>query len=62
MIAYTCTYTEINRKDSYKYNYGVPIQRVKKFDTFADAVRFSRMVSNTNINVLGKPVIEEISK
>lgn len=62
MIAYTCTYTEIDRKRSDKYNYGVPVQRVRKFDTFADAVRFSRMVSNTNINVLGKPLIEEVSK
>jgi pterin-4a-carbinolamine dehydratase len=63
MNAYKCIYSEVNRKLGTK-TYGQLIERTRKFDTFVEAVAFSRMISNTNINMVGKPIIdiEELSK
>lgn len=57
MNAYKCTYNEVNRKLGTKA-YGQLVQRTRKFDTFSEAVSFSRAISNTNVNMVGRPVIE----
>jgi hypothetical protein len=60
MFVYKCTYSEVNNKLGSK-NYGFLVEHVKKFPTFTEAVNFSRMVANTNTNMVGRPVIEEVS-
>lgn len=60
MFEYKCTYTERDAKPGSK-NYGFLVERVKKFSTFAEAVNFSRMVANTSTNMIGRPIIEEVS-
>jgi len=50
--AYKCSYQEV-MKDSG----GILKNKSKHFATFMDAVKFSRMIANTNINIVGKPVI-----
>lgn len=56
MNAYKCTYKEINRRLGTKY-YGQLVERTRKFSTFNEAVFYSRAISNTNVNMVGKPVI-----
>lgn len=56
MNAYKCTYNEINRKMGTKA-YGQLVERSRKFNTFNEAVSFSRTISNTNMNVVGVPLI-----
>lgn len=60
MFVYKCTYSEVNSKLGSK-NYGFLVEHVKKFPTFAEAVSFSRMVANTSTNMIGRPIIEEVS-
>jgi hypothetical protein len=50
--AYKCSYEEIVTEWG-----GFLKKRSKKFSSFRDAVDFSRMIANTNINIIGKPVI-----
>jgi pterin-4a-carbinolamine dehydratase len=57
MNAYKCTYNEVNRKLGTK-KYGQLMQRTRKFDTFSEAVTFTRTIATTNLNMVGKPVIE----
>lgn len=57
MNAYKCTYNEINRKLGTK-SYGQLVEHTHKFATFNEAVSFSRTISNTNLNMIGKPLIE----
>lgn len=57
MSAYKCTYTEVNRKPGTK-TYGQLVDRVRKFETFGEAVSYSRMIASTNVNMIGKPVID----
>jgi hypothetical protein len=57
---YKCTYFEVNRDRNSK-DYGLLVQRTKKFPGFNDAVNFARLVSNTNINSVGRPIVEEIN-
>lgn len=60
MFQYKCTYLEVNN-DRKSKNFGMLMERVKKFPTFAEAVSFSRVIANTSINMVGKPVIEEVN-
>ena len=61
MLVYKCTYSEVNNKLGSK-NYGYLVDRVMNFNTFADAVSFSRMVANTSTSMVGRPIIEEIDR
>jgi hypothetical protein len=49
------------KNDRKSKNFGMLMERVKKFPTFAEAVSFSRVIANTSINMVGKPVIEEVN-
>lgn len=60
MFKYKCTYSEMNSKLG-SDNYGLLVERVKKFNTFAEAVNFYRVVANTSTNMVGRPIIEEVS-
>lgn len=57
MNAYKCIYNEVNRKLGTK-TYGMIVERTYKFKSFNDAVNFSRLIVNTNANMIGKPIIE----
>lgn len=59
MFQYKCTYMEVNN-DRSSMNFGLLTERVKKFPTFSEAVNFSRVIANTTINMVGRPVIEEV--
>jgi hypothetical protein len=59
MVKYKCTYFEVN-KDQKSKNFGLLVQRTKRFTFFNDAVDFARLVSNTNINAVGRPLVEEV--
>ena len=61
MTAYKCTYMEVN-KERGSATFGYLVERVRRFDTFPEAVQFSRAMSNTTINMVGKPIIEEIDE
>lgn len=61
MFQYKCTYLEVNNDRTSK-NFGMLMERVKKFPTFAEAVSFSRVIANTSINMVGRPIIEEVEK
>ena len=41
--------------------YGFIVTKVKKFKTMQDAAAFSRVLSNNDITLVGKPVIEDVS-
>lgn len=56
MDGYKCTYSEVNREPGTK-GYGQLVERTRKFKTFSEAVSYSRLISNTNVNMVGKPVI-----
>ena len=56
MNGYKCTYIEVNRQPGTK-GYGQLIERSRKFKTFSEAVSYSRLISNTNVDMVGKPVI-----
>lgn len=56
MDGYKCTYSEVNRDPGTK-GYGQLVERTRKFKTFSEAVSYSRLISNTNVNMVGKPVI-----
>lgn len=60
-VQYKCTYFEVNRDRAHK-NYGLLVKRTKKFPLFNQAVDFARLVSNTNINTVGRPIVEEVNK
>ncbi len=60
MVKYKCTYMEVNN-DRSSLNFGMLVERVKKFPTFSEAVNFSRVVANSTINMVGRPVIEEVN-
>ena len=60
MFQYKCTYMEVNNDRGSK-NFGLLMERVKKFPTFAEAVNFSRVIANTSINMVGRPVVEEVN-
>jgi len=59
MAQYKLVYSEVNNDRTSK-NFGYEIEQVKKFHSLNEAVEFSRMLANTNINMRGKPIIEEI--
>ena len=61
MSAFRCVYLEVNN-DRSSSNFGYLVERRKKFDTFPEAVKFSRAIANTCIKVIGKPIIEEIAE
>jgi hypothetical protein len=60
MVKYKCTYTEVNNDRASK-NFGFLVERTKRFTFFNEAADFARKISNTSINMVGKPVIEEDS-
>jgi len=60
MTKYKCTYFEIDRDQNSK-NFGLLLKRTKQFTFFNEAVDFARKVSNTNINSVGRPIVEEIN-
>jgi hypothetical protein len=60
MVKYKCTYMEVNN-DRNSQNFGMLVEHVKKFPTFFEAVDFSRVVANSTINMVGRPVIEEVN-
>jgi len=60
MVKYKCTYMEVNN-DRGSQNFGMLVERTKRFTFFNDAVDFARKISNTSINMVGKPLIEEDS-
>ena len=39
-------------------NFGFIIQKIVKFHDFNEAVCQSRLIANTNVNLIGKPVID----
>lgn len=41
-------------------DFGLLVDKVKRVASFEEAVTFTRIVANTNINLVGKPIIEEI--
>jgi len=49
-------YTEVDRKLGTK-TYGQLVERAREFPTFSEAVSYSRLIMNTNVNMIGKPVI-----
>lgn len=57
MSAYKCIYSEVNRKLGTK-DYGLLVQRTRKFETLREAVSYSRAISNANVNMVGRPIIE----
>ena len=59
MVKYKCTYFEVNRDQNSK-NFGLLLKRTKQFTFFNEAVDFARRVSNTNINSVGRPIVEEV--
>jgi len=61
MSAFRCVYFEVNN-DRRSSNFGYLVERKKKFATFPEAVKFSRAIANTCVNVVGKPIIEEIAE
>lgn len=61
MTQFKCIYTEVN-DDRKSKNYGMLVERVKKFPTFAEAVTFSRRVANTGMHIVGRPIIEEVER
>jgi hypothetical protein len=61
MVGYKCTYVEVNNDRGSK-NFGFLIERTKRFAMFNEAVDFARKISNTSINMVGRPVIEEDSE
>ena len=44
-----------NTKDSDKF--GLIVQKTLNFESFSDAVAQSRIIANTNMNLVGKPTI-----
>jgi hypothetical protein len=60
MTKYKCTYFEVDRDQNSK-NFGLLLKRTKRFTFFNEAVDFARRVSNTNINSVGRPIVEEIN-
>lgn len=56
MDVYKCTYSEVNREPG-AAGYGQLVERTRKFNSFIEAVSYSRLISNTNVNMVGKPVI-----
>lgn len=57
MNAYNCIYTEINRKPGATDD-GLLVERTHKFNTFIEAVNFGRVLTRTNTNMVGKPIID----
>ena len=58
-MQYKITYEEKNA-DTTSNNYGFLVQRTQKFETFIAAVQFSRVIANTNMMIIGMPIIEKI--
>mgnify|MGYP003704882113 FL=1 len=51
------TYTLYNENVDSK-DYKCLINKVVEFDSFKEAVQYSRFIVNTHINLLGQPVID----
>lgn len=57
--AYRVVYEEVEDNTRSK-NYGFLVRKTKRFSTLEDAVQFYRVMANTNMNVIGSPIIEEL--
>ena len=53
------TYSVVDN-DRKSNDFGLLIDKVKRVASFEEAVNFSRVVANTSVNLVGKPIIEEI--
>jgi hypothetical protein len=58
---FNLTYAE-KIKDITHKDCGMLIEKTKKFPTFKEAVLASRYIANTNINLVGKPIIDLMEK
>lgn len=47
----------IRTNDKGSDNFGLIVQKTLSFETFSDAVIHSRIIANTNMNLVGKPTI-----
>lgn len=53
------TYSVVDN-DRKSNDFGLLVDKVKRVASFEEAVNFSRVVANTSVNLVGKPIIEEI--
>jgi hypothetical protein len=58
---YKLTYN-VRDHDRSSNNFGLIIQKILKFNDFNEAVRQSRLIANTNVNLIGMPVIDLTEK
>lgn len=61
MAQYKVTYN-IRENDRNSNNFGRIIEKIIKFNDFNEAVRESRLIANTNMNLIGKPIIDLTEK
>ena len=57
--AFKITYSVVDN-DRRSCDFGLLVDVVKRVSSFEEAVTFTRIVANTSINLVGKPIIEEI--
>ncbi len=58
MSAHLCIYVE-KCVDPTSSKFGFLTERKKKFSAFSEAVTFARQISNTNPNIIGRPIVQE---
>ena len=58
---YKLTYN-VRDNDRSSNNFGLIIQKIIKFNDFNEAVRQSRLIANTHVNLIGMPVIDLTEK
>ena len=58
-IKLTYNVREINRAS---VNYGMIMQKTRKFTDFTEAATFSRQLANTVVNLIGMPIIDLTEK
>jgi hypothetical protein len=53
------TYSVVDN-DRKSADFGLLVDKVKRVSSFKEAVTFTHIIANTSINLVGKPIIEEI--
>jgi hypothetical protein len=53
-----CIYIE-KCSDPTSSKFGFLTERKKKLNSFSEAVTFARKISNTNPNIIGRPIVQE---
>lgn len=61
MNNYKCRYLKVNN-DRNSPNFGFLVEKTKKFTYLRDAVKFSKEISNTYVNYVNRPIIEQIER